>query len=116
MLNRSPLIDLTLPPTSLLEHLLGEALALDVHTHGFELIARAPTALTRADFAAADASRVTGAYYDEISALVRTRLGAARVVCYSHKVRLSPAVDFAAGASRASRHFAAPRASLLSGL
>ena len=73
---------------------------LEMLTNGFELIRDVPTALSRADFAAADdSSRVECDYYDEVCEAVRNRLGASRVVCYSHKVRLSPEVDYAAGAS-----------------
>ena len=69
---------------------------VDMHARGFELL-QLPTALERDAFLSE--ARIEGAYYGELCAAVRARLCASRVVCFSHKTRLSAVQDFANGLS-----------------
>ena len=72
--------------------------AKDVLTNGFELIEHPGimAEFSRDDFL--EGERVD-AYHERLCAFVKTKLGAETVTCFSHKLRLSPEVDYGAGKS-----------------
>lgn len=69
---------------------------ISIGVNGFELIEH-QTSLARDDFLSED--KIKGVYYKEVCDAVRKKTGATRVICASHKCRLSGDVDYANGQS-----------------
>jgi hypothetical protein len=72
--------------------------AKDILTHGFELIEH-PEIMAEFSYGDFLEGKHVDAYHERLCAFVKAKLGAKTVICYSHKLRLSPEVDYAAGKS-----------------